>query len=183
MSAFKKQGSQKGFVIVVVLVTLLILTGVVGSLLQNQSLSLKETSNILAAAHNEQRSHGIHRACLAQLRRDLQGMNLKPATRSISWVQGGMNRMSTQVNGVVAQCMLDVVTLPAIGQQEWLPVLRLTTKSGGYTEISELRYPSCIKTNCVYANVNIELLNSNQQLQTVSPTFLLGGQVQVAWHR
>lgn len=183
MIYIKKHFSQKGFALIVVLITLLILAGVVAGLLQNQTLFLQETSTVFAAAQEEQNSHNVHRACLRRLRTDLQGNNVAPATSMVSWVSGRTNAVNINLNGVAVVCAIEVDNLPALGNQ-WTPVLRLTSTVGVQTEVSELVYPPCGGVNCVFSNNKITVFNVNSRTpQTLNPVFSQGNQVEVAWHR
>ncbi|AXF85670.1 hypothetical protein DTO96_101401 [Ephemeroptericola cinctiostellae] len=166
---FKK--NQRGFALIVVLITLLILAGVVASMLRGQTLKLRETGGYFVMNEQALVSHNAHRACL---------LIVKNAFKSNAAAVFNWTPTVSVPNGTCT--VVAAVPVPLLGGAPvfWQqPNLIVTTTANGLLETSEILYPACnlFNVGCVQSAAVITLSNG----AVVSPLILQGGAVQVGW--
>lgn len=167
---------QKGFALVVVLITLMVLSLVVASLLRNQTLALRETSMMFTATKHEQDSRNAHQACVERIRDDMRSNN----NASISWVSGGLNEFNLTVNRDTVNCQLALIGVP-VGGGVWTPLLSVTTVAASISHTTEMRYELCVGADvCAKTSNNIQAVDGTKNGVSLTPTWKAGSLVQVS---
>lgn len=163
--------TQYGFALIVVLIVLLMLAGVVASMLRGQTLKLRQTGDYFFMNEANQQSHNAHRECMVVVKNALQST----ATGSFNWL------VPMKLSDGVSTCTITAISPPSVQNstpESWSPQLVVTTvANGGFTETSEVSYPSCVNTACTQSAATITLDNNI----VVSPLVLVGGAVSIGW--
>lgn len=170
---------QHGFALASVLLVLLILAVVVAALLSNQTLAVRETSDVLTAATRAQNSHNLHRVCLQEVRQKMS----KDNRTTVDWSQQ-FNIKTSNATGVSTE-EVDGTCQVEAGDFTKSPQLRISSTFDGLTEITDWRYAPCLDVAAVSCFTSPVALTIKQldaaTAVTVTPQYLLDAPVQTAW--